>query len=132
MSVETFEYSGTHFATVIRANYHSDGIQFFTPSDYSQQLGYMNRPAGYRIGAHKHKDTQRNVSKTQEVLFVKSGKILVSFYGDDRRECGSTIIETGDVLLLANGGHGFRMITDSEIIEVKQGPYVGEEDKVRF
>ena len=132
MSVETFEYSGVHFATVIRASYRADGIQFFTPSDYSQQLGYMNRPAGYCIGAHKHKDTQRNVSKTQEVLFVKCGKILVSFYGDDRRECGSTIIETGDVLLLANGGHGFRMITDSEIIEVKQGPYVGDEDKVRF
>ena len=132
MTVETFEYFGIHFATVIRANYRAEGIQFFTPSDYSQQLGYMNRPAGYIIGAHVHKNVDRNVSKTQEVLFVKSGKILVSFFGEDRSECGSTIIETGDVLLLANGGHGFRMITDSEVIEVKQGPYCGDEDKVRF
>ena len=44
----------------------------------------------------------------------------------------SSILEQGDVILLADGGHGFKMLEDSEIIEIKQGPYSGDKDKVRF
>ena len=44
----------------------------------------------------------------------------------------SRILNQGDVVLLAYGGHGFEMLEDSEMIEVKQGPYAGDMDKVRF
>tara|TARA_B110000259_G_scaffold79434_1_gene93037 strand:+ start:7346 stop:7777 length:432 start_codon:yes stop_codon:yes gene_type:complete len=119
-------------SVIIRANYKSDGIEFFTPDDFSQQLAYMNRPKNYVIPPHVHNSVQRNVSLTQEVLFIKSGKVRVDYYDDEKKYLESKILNKGDVVLLASGGHGFQMIEDSEIIEVKQGPYSGEMDKVRF
>ena len=120
------------YGIIIRAGYHKEGIAFFTPDDFSQQLGYMNRPEGYVIPPHVHNIVERKVELTQEVLLVKSGKIRVDFYNDDKQYVESRIISTGDVILLAHGGHGFKMIEQSEMIEVKQGPFCGEMDKVRF
>jgi len=119
-------------SVIIRANYKSDGIEFFTPDDFSQQLAYMNRAKDYVIPPHVHNAVQRDVHFTQEVLVLKSGKVRVDYYDDDKNYLESRILNQGDVVLLAYGGHGFEMIEDSEIIEVKQGPYAGEMDKVRF
>lgn len=119
-------------AIIIRANFKKDGIEFFTPDDFSQQLGYMNRSAGYEIEPHRHNLVAREVKLTQEVLFIKSGVVRVDFYDDAQNYIKSDTLYKGDVILLAAGGHGFKIIEDAEIIEVKQGPYVGEKDKVRF
>ena len=117
---------------IIRSNYHSNGIEFFTPSDYSQQLAYMNRDEGHVIPPHLHNTVQRKVHVTQEVLYIKSGKVRVDFYDNNKNYLESKILNNGDVILLAYGGHGFQMIEDSEIIEIKHGPYVGDNDKTRF
>ena len=130
--IETIKHNDTVLSVIIRANYKSDGIEFFTPQDYSQQLGYMNRKKGYAIPPHRHNLVERKVMLTQEVLYIKSGKVRVDFYDDDQVYIESRVVERGDVILLATGGHGFEMLEDSEMIEVKQGPYCGEEDKVRF
>lgn len=130
--IEEIRYNDTLLAIIIRANYHKEGISFFTPGDFSQQLGYMNRPKGYIIEPHVHNLIERKVTLTQEVLYVKTGKVRIDFYNDDRVYLESRIVEKGDVVLLANGGHGFEMLEDAEMIEIKQGPYCGEEDKVRF
>jgi hypothetical protein len=119
-------------ALIIRNSFHKDGIEFFTPSTYSQQIGYMNRPAGYVIPPHVHNPVVREVQYTKEVLFIKSGRVRVDFYSETQIYLESTILETGDVILLAYGGHGFEMLVSSEIIEVKQGPYAGDQDKTRF
>ena len=117
---------------IIRRNFEKNGIEFFTPDTFSQQVGYMKRPVDYVIPPHTHRGIQRDVSVTQEVLLVKSGKVRVDFYNDDQNYLESRILYPGDVVLLAYGGHGFEMLEESEIIEVKQGPYAGEQDKVRF
>ena len=117
---------------LIRASYEKEGIAFFTPDSFSQQLAYMKRPKDYVIAPHVHNAVKREVLFTKEVLFIKSGKVRVDFYDDDKNYLESTIVATGDVILLAFGGHGFEMLEESEIIEVKQGPYAGEMDKVRF
>lgn len=119
-------------SVIIKASYKKEGIHFFTPNDFSQQLGYMNRPKGYAIPPHRHNLVERKVTLTQEVLYIKSGKVRVDFYDDDQNYLKSRVLDAGDVILLAAGGHGFEMLEESEIIEVKQGPYCGEEDKVRF
>lgn len=124
--------NGRTLAVVLRASYDADGIKFFTPSDFSQQLAYMKRPEGYVIPPHVHNPVPREVHFTKEVLFIKSGKVRVDFYDDDKNYLESRILEKGDVILLAFGGHGFEMIETSEIIEVKQGPYAGDMDKSRF
>ena len=119
-------------ALIIRHTFHKDGIEFLTPGTYSQQIGYMNRPAGYVIPPHVHNPVPREVQFTKEVLFIKSGKLRVDFYADDQVYLESTILNAGDVILLAFGGHGFEMLEPTEIIEVKQGPYAGDADKTRF
>ena len=119
-------------AVILHASYKTEGISFFTPPSFSQQLAYMNRPAGYVIPPHVHNPAVREVKFTKEVLFIKSGKVRCDFYSDDRRYLESLVLQKGDVILLAHGGHGFEMIEESEIIEVKQGPYVGDQDKTRF
>ena len=130
--LEKIEHKEELLALIIRKNYKSDGISFFTPSNFSQQLGYMNRPEGYVIPPHVHNVVERQVLFTKEVLLIKSGKIRVDFYDDEQAYLESKIVSTGDVLLLAFGGHGFEMLEASEIIEVKQGPYAGDADKTRF
>lgn len=130
--IEHITHEGKLLSIIIRTHYTSDSIQFFTPDEFSQQLGYMNRPKDYVIPPHVHNPVQRNVQYTQEVLFIKSGKVRVDFYDDDKIYLESRILYKGDVILLAYGGHGFQMIEESEMIEVKQGPYAGENDKTRF
>lgn len=119
-------------AIIIYASFKKDGIAFFTTDEFSQQLGYMKRPSGYIIVPHRHNLVKREVKQTQEVLFIKSGVVRVDFYDDEQNYLWSKILKQGDVILLASGGHGFEIIEEAEIIEVKQGPYVGDQDKVRF
>ena len=129
---EEILHNGKLLALILRAGFHAPGIRFFTPDDFSQQLGYMNRPRGYVIPPHVHNAVSRSVHYTKEVLFMKSGKVRVDFYDDAQRYLESRIVQTGDVILLAFGGHGFEMLEASEMIEVKQGPYAGDSDKTRF
>ena len=119
-------------AIILRRDHQVAGIKFFTPDDFSQQLGYMNRPRGYVIPPHVHNPVPREVQFTKEVLFIKSGLVRIDFYDDDKNYFESRVLQQGDVILLAFGGHGFEMLEPSEIIEVKQGPYAGEADKTRF
>jgi hypothetical protein len=130
--IEKYNHNSLKLAVVIRAKYRKDGIEFFTNDNDSQQLGYMNRPEGYEIKPHRHNLIPREVHLTQEVLFIKSGKVRVDFYDNDQVYLESCILNAGDVILLSDGGHGFKMLEPSEIIEVKQGPYCGDMDKVRF
>lgn len=119
-------------AIVIRHSFSKNGIHFFTPPDLSQQLAYMHHPAGRLIDAHVHNPVTRQVHYTQEVLFIRKGKLRVDFYDDGQVYLESRILEAGDVILLASGGHGFEVLEELEMIEVKQGPHVGEGDKTRF
>ena len=128
--IEEIKVDGSIAAIIVRSGFNPDGIQFVTPDDYSQQLGYMRRPAGYVIQPHVHLQVDRKASFTQEVLLVRKGRVRVDFYRDDESYVESREITTGDVILLSTGGHGFEMIEESEMIEVKQGPYM--DDKRRF
>lgn len=130
--IESVIFGDITLAVILRANYQAEGIQFFTPNDFSQQLGYMNRPQGYVIPPHVHNPVAREVQFTKEVLIIRTGKVRVDFYNDDQNYLESRILNQGDIVLLAFGGHGFEMLEASEIVEVKQGPYAGESDKTRF
>lgn len=130
--IESVVHQGRILSVVLRTHFCREGITFFTPGDFSQQLGYMNRPEGYLIPPHVHNPVAREVQYTKEVLFIKSGRVRVDFYDDDQTYLESRVLESGDVILLAYGGHGFEMLEPTEMIEVKQGPYAGDQDKTRF
>ena len=119
-------------ALIIRADYQGGKVEFFTPNDFSQQLAYMKRPSGEIIQRHVHSIVERKVQFTQEVLLIRRGVLRVDFYNDTREFYSSCELRAGDVLMLCSGGHGFEVIEEVEMIEIKQGPYCGDADKVRF
>lgn len=119
-------------AIIVRNDHQCDGIDFVTPGEYSQQVAYMHHPEGKVIAAHVHNLVHRNVVLTQEVLFIKKGKLRVDFYDEYKDYLESRILNAGDVILLVSGGHGFKALEELEMIEVKQGPYAGDADKERF
>ena len=123
---------GEILAIILRSEHKSEGIEFFTPDEFPQQLGYMFHKKGHKVKPHMHNKVERKVSYTFEVLFIKSGKVRVDFYNSNKTFLKSDILNSGDVILLAFGAHGFEMLEDAEMIEVKQGPYAGDDDKTRF
>lgn len=117
---------------IIRNEYQCEGVDFITPSEYSQQVAYMHHQTGKDIDAHVHNMVHRNVVLTQEVLFIKKGILRVDFYDEYEDYLESRNLYAGDIILLVSGGHGFHVVEEVEMIEVKQGPYSGDQDKKRF
>jgi hypothetical protein len=133
MSVKTIKDGESIIAVIIKKDFEKNGIEFFTPNEFSQQLGYMKRPKDYKIAPHVHKLVVREIQYTQETILVKSGRIRVDLFSNDKKFLSSEELTAGDVILLAAGGHGFEFLDESELIEIKQGPYISfEVDKERF
>ncbi len=130
---EEIRHNGKLMAIILRANYTSNKTTFFSPPDFSQQLGCIVYKKDGVIKAHFHKETHRNITVTQEVLFIRKGKLVVNFYTTSKEYITSRELSTGDIIFLCSGGHGFKMLEDTEMIEVKQGPYSGKDtDKEVF
>jgi hypothetical protein len=119
-------------AIIVPHTFNEQGIHFLTPSSFSQQLAYMRHPTGKVIEAHVHNPVVRDTKNTLEVLLLKRGRLRVDFFTNEQTYLESRILEAGDVILLASGGHGFEVLEEIEMIEVKQGPYAGDRDKTRF
>jgi len=119
-------------AVIIKAKFKQDGLKFFVPDEYPQQLGYMKRLKGYVIASHVHKPALRSIKFTQEVLIIRSGKIRIDFYDAKKHYVESRVVKKGDVVFLAFGGHGFEFMEDADMIEIKQGPFRKEIQPIRF
>lgn len=130
--IEEIRKKDKMLAMIIRSNYTCNGVDFITPNEYSQQVAYMHHPTGKVINAHVHNMVHRNVVLTQEVLFIKKGILRVDFYDEYEDYLESKDLYAGDIILLVSGGHGFQVLEEVEMIEVKQGPYAGDKDKKRF
>lgn len=130
--VTEIRHKGELFAIILRKDFDQPGVHFFTPNSFSQQLAYMHHPAGKIIEPHVHNPVAREVHYTLEVLFIKRGKVRIDFFENDQSYLESRTLEAGDVILLAKGGHGFEVLEELEMYEVKQGPYAGDQDKTRF
>lgn len=130
--IEEIRKKNKLIAMIIRNDYDCEGVNFITPNEYSQQVAYMHHAAGKVIDAHVHNIVHRNVVMTQEVLFIKRGILRVDFYDEYEDYLESRDLYAGDIILLISGGHGFAVLEDVEMIEVKQGPYAGDNDKKRF
>jgi hypothetical protein len=126
------EHDGQMLAMIVRHHFREPGITFFTDNELSQQMGFMRHPVGKIIEPHVHNHISRSVNYTQEALFIRSGKIRVDFYSDAQQYLFSHVLDAGDVILLVSGGHGFEILEEVEMIEIKQGPYAGDRDKTRF
>ena len=131
-NVQHVLYDGKPLAYIIRAEIIPEKTIFLTPSDFKQQVGFVVYPTGGEIQRHVHRPLERRLIGTSEVLLVRRGLCEVDFYNNERQLVSTEQLREGDILLMVDGGHGFRMLQDTVFLEIKQGPYMGMDDKERF
>lgn len=122
----------TLIAWIVRKDAVINGKEFLSQKENSLQVGYMSLNKDEKIVPHFHKVIVRDISKTQEVIYVINGKMKVNFY-KDKIKFSEFILSSGDLITILDGEHGFDFLEKTEIFEVKQGPYLSvEDDKVKF
>ena len=130
--VEKIEFEQVLIAYIIRADKLPEKTEFITPDEVKQQVGFIVYPKGGEIPRHIHLPIERHLTGTSEVLLLRKGKAEVDFYTQEKEFICTRTLEEGDLLLLVNGGHGFRCLEDTVFMEIKQGPYTGLVEKERF
>jgi hypothetical protein len=131
--VEKIYHKKKLYALIVRAKFRKKkGISFFTPNDTNQQFGYMKHDKGHLIKPHKHKKRATKIFYTTEVIIIFKGSLRVDFYDQKQKYLFSKIIKEKDIIMLVHGGHGFKVLKNVEMIEVKQGPYNLIKDKIKF
>ena len=131
--IEKIKYKNKLFALIVSGNYRNKkGITFFTPNDATQQFGYMKHKKGYAIKPHKHNKRITRILSTTEVILILKGILRVDFYNVGKKYLFSKLLRTNDIIMLVHGGHGFKVLENVEMIEIKQGPYILSKDKIKF
>ncbi len=127
--IERIESDGQYLAIIVRSGFQAESTTFITPPEFKQQVGYIVHPAGDEIPAHTHREIQRHMVGTSEVLVVLQGRCEIDIYDEQRNLVCTSELRPGDVMLMVGGGHGFRMLEHTVFLEVKQGPYLGVDEK---
>ena len=130
--VEQITAAGRPLAYIVRASLAPSATTFLTPPELQQQVGFVVYPKGGEIARHSHLGVDRSVQGTSEVIVMRSGRCELDVYDDDHSLVATRVLAPGDVMIMVGGGHGFRMLEDTVLLEVKQGPYMGREEKVLF
>ena len=131
--IEKIKYNKKLFALIVRGNYRNKkGVTFFTPNQATQQFGYMKHKQGHIIRPHLHKKRLTKVYYTTEVIIILKGILRVDFYTQSQKYLFSKILKSKDIIMLISGGHGFKVLKDVEMLEIKQGPYSLIKDKIKF
>jgi len=130
--IEYIKNNENLLAIIVRNNYKQEGLKFFTSETNTQQIGCVGHPKGTVCQAHIHNKVKREVYYTSETLIIKEGKVRADIYDNEKNYLESKILEKGDVILFVDGGHGFNFLEDTQMVEIKQGPYLSVNDKVRF
>ena len=130
--VEHIVSKDTPLACIIRGEQDPDKTTFVTPSQFEQQLGFIVYPAGGEVHRHYHRPVDRHLTGTSEVVVLRRGRCVLDIYDNEQNLVASRELKAGDIAILVAGGHGYRMLEDTVLLEVKQGPYTGVEERERF
>lgn len=124
--------NGILIAIVVRKDFKKEGVNFISDSDFPLQLGISSYKEGNKIKAHLHTEKEIKINRIQEIVHIESGKTIVNLYDLSGKKFKSVELLVGDTIFFVNGGHGFEMLEDTKIIEVKQGPYSGKDNDKRY
>jgi hypothetical protein len=130
--VEHIAWNDKPLTFIIRAEINPEKTMFLTPHDLNLQVGFVVYPEEGEVARHVHRPMKRQIVGTSEVIIIKKGRCEVDIYNDEREIVATRELRTGDIMLMVSGGHGFRMLEDTVLLEVKQGPYSGLDEKERF
>ena len=131
--IEKIFYKKKLYALIVKGSYRKKkGINFFTPPYTTQQFAYLNHKKNHVIKPHKHKKRLTKIMSTTEVVLILKGILRVDFYTLNKKYLFSKILRKNDIILLVHGAHGFKVIKNVQMLEVKQGPYSDSKDKIKF
>ena len=130
--IENITSKGKTLVIIIRPQANPEETNFVTPPEFNFQLGFVVYPSGGEIVRHTHYPLERNIVGTSEVLIVKKGRCEIDIYSNELELVATRLLQAGDVMLMVSGGHGFRMLEDTVLLEIKQGPYTGMDEKEQF
>ena len=131
--IEKIKHKNKLFALIVRGKYRNKkGISFFTDNKDIQQFGYMYHKKNHIIKPHLHKKQMRKLLHTSEVILILKGILRVDFYNKKKNYLFSKLLREKDIIMLVHGAHGFRVIKDVQMLEIKQGPYITKLDKIKF
>jgi cupin fold WbuC family metalloprotein len=130
MGVYKIEHHGRLFGLIISHDNIPPGVEFYTSKEDPLQVGKITHKKGIKIRPHIHKKNKRIIESVHEVLYIQRGKIKALFYDERGAKIEECPLCEGDTVVLMEGGHGFEILEDCQILEIKQGPYVDKaEDK---
>jgi len=130
--IERIIYNNTEIAFIIRAGYPVNSVEFFSDKNDFLQVGCHKKQKGEKLKAHYHQFKKHQINSLQEVLYIVSGKVKVNFYTKQGSLIQTKILNKRDILFQRSLGHGFELLENAEIFEVKQGPFFGDEHKKFF
>jgi len=131
--IEKIKYKKKLLAMIVRKSFKKKkGVTFFTPNNLNLQCGYMNHKKNYLIKPHQHLLRKNKIFYTSEVLYIIKGKLRVDFYQNKKNYLFSRIINKNEILILISGIHGFKTLSNLEMLEIKQGPFNEKSDKIKF
>ena len=131
--IEKIYHKKKLLALIVRGTYRKKrGITFFTPNESTQQFGYMKHKKKHIIKPHLHKKRITKISYTTEVILLLKGILRVDFYNYKKNYLFSKILKKNNIIMLVHGGHGFKVLKEVEMLEIKQGPYSRIKDKIKF
>ena len=117
---------------IIRRDYTPTETTFITSQDLPQQVGFVVYPTGGVIKRHIHKTVDRQNISSSEALIVRQGRLEIDIYDQNKNLVATRELQEGDFVLMVSGGHGFRILEATILLEVKLGPYAGPSDKELF
>lgn len=130
--IEKIQIGKKLLALLIKANTKTDNTAFFTQPEANLQVGHVVYSKKTSIKRHIHKTIHRKLDRTEEVLIVKKGRCNIDIYDENKKLITTRKLSEGDIIILVSGGHGFKILEDTVLLEIKQGPYTGVVEKDRF
>ena len=131
--IKEIKYKKKLYALVIKKSFRKKkGISFFTKQNSNQQIGYMNHSKNHIIKPHLHLKRLTKILLTSEVIILQKGKLRVDFYNNKKKYLFSIYLNKNEIIMLVHGGHGFKVIKDAQMLEIKQGPFLMSKDKIKF
>ena len=131
--IKEITYKKKLYALIIKESYQNKkGISFFTKNSANQQIGFMSHPKNYLIKPHRHQKRETKIFITSEVIILQKGKLRVDSYNPKKNYLFSIILKKNQIIMLVHGGHGFKVLEPVKMLEIKQGPFVLNKDKIKF
>lgn len=134
MKIEKIESDNNILALIVRSSDLEEGLNFVTQEKDFVQVGLWKYEKGKELLPHLHLEAKREVLTTQEVVLIKKGRLRADIFSEKEMFIKSVELGPGDVLVCLYGGHGYQILEDdTEVLEVKNGPYVGpDKDRKRI